>query len=86
MRLGKKQMETLQGLSPSAYMLVCGKVQQREMDRLVDLGVAKYPPPRKDSGKTTMADGGLAVITSRGLAMLEAAGLWPHPYGEQPKP
>ena len=85
-RLGVKQLEELQCLGPSRYMIVAGKTRQRQMDRLVDLGLAAYPPPSKASGKKTIADGGFAVITAKGLAALEAAGLWPHPFDEQPKP
>jgi hypothetical protein len=85
-RIGVKQFETLQVLAPRGAMMILGKAQQREMDRLVDLGLAAYPPPSKASGKTTAADGDFAVITSKGLAALEAAGFWPHPVGERPDP
>lgn len=84
-RLGVKQLEELQLLAPSRFMIVAGKVHQRQMDRLVDLGLAAYPPPSKQSGKTTAADGGFAVITAKGLAELERAGLWPHPFSERPE-
>ena len=84
MRLGVKQLEELQTLAPSRYMIVAGKTHQREMDRLVDLGVAAYPPPSKASGKKPIGDGGFAVITAKGLAALEDAGLWPHPFDERP--
>lgn len=81
-RIGKRQLETLRLIGPSSFMIVGGKASQRHCDRLVDMGLAKYPPPSKASGKKTVGDGDWLVITSKGLAALEAAGLWPHPYGE----
>lgn len=80
-RLGVKQLEELQALGPSRYMIVAGKTHQRQMDRLVDLGFAAYPP--NSDGRV---DGHFAVITAKGLAALEAEGLWPHPFSERPDP
>lgn len=81
MRLGVKQLAELQTLGPSRYMIVAGKTHQRQMDRLVDLGLAAYPPD--EDGRI---DGGFAVITAKGLAALEEEGLWPHPFSARPKP